>query len=629
MERRHAVIFQPEGLRTEVSRGESVLIAAQRCGIPIDAMCGGRGKCGKCLIRMGHGKATDHTPLEIALLLKAEMEKGLRLACQTYPVTDLVVNVPLAPRPISSKILTWGLELPVRLDPRLRIHAKKLMKPTLNDQLSDYARLLNAFEYRSIDLHLLRRLPSLLRSYDWNVAATSYLDEVVDVRGADQDRLYGAAVDVGTTTIVVYLIDLASGKVVAVESDYNAQIPYGEDVISRITYISRESDGLELLQKLVVEILNRLITRVAQQAKIDKELIYEVVCAGNTIMMSILLGIDPSHIATSPYIPPTTSGLAVKAREIRVEASPCGYLRTVPSISGYVGADVVSDVLVSGMHRRKDLSMLIDIGTNGEVVLGNRDAMLSASCAAGPALEGAEIAFGMRGMAGAIERVIINAESYEVFYRTIGNEKPRGVCGSGLVDVMASLRIAGIVDQTGRMRVEGQGSRPEFVVARAVETDIGKDITITQKDIRNLQLAKAAIFTGCSLLMRRMNIEASDLKNIFIAGAFGNYIDPVSAIVIGMFPDLPIVRIKSIGNGAGFGARLVLLSKRKNAEADDIARKIRYVELSAEGDFQREFLKALNIPHADGSLFPTAMRIIESKGRERPKDALGFDWAKH
>jgi len=630
MERRYAITFQPEGLRAEAHRGESVLVASQRCGIDLDSLCGGRGKCGKCLIRVGQGKVTEPTPSEVAILPKSDMERGLRLACQTYPVTDLVIDVLTAPRPVGSKILTWGLELPVIMDPRLRMRSEYLVRPTLGDQLSDEARLRKATKCRSVDLNLLRRLPSLLRRHGWRIAVTTYLDEVVDVREADSSELYGAAVDVGTTTVVVYLLDLVSGKVMTVESDYNAQIPYGEDVISRITYASREGDGLALLQKLIIGTINKLIARAAERAKVDKDLIYEVVCAGNTIMMNILLGIDPSNIATSPYVPPLTSGLAVKAVGLGMEVSQGGYMRALPSISGYVGADVVSDVLVSGMHRRKGLSMLIDIGTNGEVVLGNGRKMLSASCAAGPALEGAEISYGMRGMAGAIEKVAINAESHEVFYQTIGGGKPRGICGSGLVDALASLRVAGIVDQTGRMRVQDKrgDSIPEFVIARADDTEIGKDITITQKDVRNLQLAKAAIFTGCSLLMKRMNVKASELKNIFIAGAFGNYIDPVSAIVIGMFPDVPIARIKSIGNGSGFGARLALLSRMKSAEADEIARRIQYVELSAEDDFQREFLKALNLPHSDWCLFPAATRIIESRGKELPKGTLGFDGPK-
>jgi len=630
MERRHAIRFQPEGLRAEVLSGESVLVASQRCGIDLDSLCGGRGKCGKCLIRIGQGKATAPTPSEIAILPRSEMERGLRLACQTYPVTDLVVDVLTAPRPVSSKILTWGLELPVRLAPRLRMGSASLTRPTLGDQLSDEARLRKAIKCRSIDLNLLKRLPGLLRGHGWKVSAITYHDEVVDVRGSDGGGLYGAAVDVGTTTIVVYLLDLISGKVVAVESDYNAQIPYGEDVISRITYASREGDGLALLQKAVIGTVNKLIARAAERAKIDRDLIYEVVCAGNTIMMSFLLGIDPSNIATSPYVPPVTGGLAAKAVGLGVEVNPGGYLRTLPSISGYVGADIVSDILVSGMHRHEGLSMLIDIGTNGEVVLGRRNEMLSASCAAGPALEGAEISHGMRGMAGAIEKVAINAESHDVFYTTIGGGRPRGICGSGLVDALASLRVAGIVDRAGRMRVPGDGgdATPEFVIARAGDTEIGKDITITQKDVRNLQLAKAAIFTGCSLLMKRMKVRVGELKDIFIAGAFGNYIDPVSAIVIGMFPDVPLAKIKSIGNGAGFGARLALLSKSKGAEADEIARRVHYVELSAEGDFQREFLKALDLPHADGKLFPTATRIIESGGRELPKGALGSGGAK-
>lgn len=631
MERRHAIIFLPDGLRAEAHGGENALVASQRCGIDLDSLCGGRGKCGKCLIRVVQGKATEPTPSEIEILQKPEVEKGVRLACQTYPITDLVIDVLTAPRPVSSKILTWGLELPVRLGPRLKTRTVNLARPSLGDQLSDEARLRKAIKCRSVDLNLLKRLPGILRSSGWNVTATTYLDEVVDVRKAEGGGvMYGVAVDVGTTTIVVYLLDLVSGKVVTVESDYNAQIPYGEDVISRITYASRERDGLALLQKLVIGTVNALIARAAERAKVEKDLIYEAVCAGNTIMMSLLLGMDPSNIATSPYVPPVTGGLAVKAGELGVGVNPGGYLRTLPSISGYVGADVVSDVLVSGMHKREGLSMLIDIGTNGEVVLGRGHDMLSASCAAGPALEGAEISHGMRGMAGAIEKVAINAESHEVFYQTIGGGKPRGICGSGLVDALAALRVAGIVDRTGRMRAEGEGgvSIPEFVVARADDTEVGRDITITQKDVRNLQLAKAAIFTGCCLLMKRMNVRPSELRNVFIAGAFGNYIDPVSAIVIGMFPDVPVAKIKSIGNGSGFGARLALLSRIKSAEADEIARRIHYVELSAEGDFQREFLKALDLPHADGGLFPTATRIIEGGGKGLPKGTLGFAGAK-
>jgi uncharacterized 2Fe-2S/4Fe-4S cluster protein (DUF4445 family) len=630
MEPRYIIAFQPEGLRTEVAKDESVLIASQRCGIHIDALCSGRGKCGKCVIRVGHGEVTPPTPSEMGVLSKAEIEGGIRLACQTYPASDLIIHVPNASRPVSSKILTWGLELPITLNPYLRAMSRELDMPTLQDQRSDEERLRKALKCRSVDLQLLRRLPRLLRKGDWRISATIYRDEIIDLGG---DGLYGAAADVGTTTIVVYLIDLVSGNVVAVESDYNAQIPYGEDVISRIAYTTREKDGLGLLQKLVVETLNKLVTRAAEQAKVDKERVYEIVCAGNTIMTSILLGIDPSSIATAPYVPPVTGMIKVKAREVGVEMGQGGYLRTIPSISGYVGADVVADVLVSGLHRREGVSLLIDIGTNGEVVLGNRHGMLAASCAAGPALEGAEIAFGMRGMAGAIEKAAIRPDTYEVFYQTIGGGKPRGICGSGLVDALSSLAITGLVDRTGRMRSGQQQtagrSQVEFVLAKASETAIGKDITITQRDVRNLQLAKSAIYTGCSILMKMTNAKPDDLKNVFIAGAFGNYIDPVSAIVIGMFPDVPIGRIKSIGNGAGFGARLALLSRAKSAEAERITRRIRYVELSAEKDFQQEFLKALNLPHAEPSLFPTATRIIESGGRERPEAALEDGRAKH
>jgi len=621
MERKRTVTFQPEGLRAEIGEDESVLTASRRCGVQIESLCNGRGRCGKCLIRIEGGKATDPTRFETLALSEREIGSGIRLACQTYPISDLVVHVLAAPSATGSKILTWGLELQIEIDPYIKTVSIELNKPTLKDQRSDAERLRSALKTSSIDMHLLRHIPRLLREKDWKITATIYGREIIDVSAEGLGEAYGAAVDVGTTTIVVYLIDLASGKVLAVESDYNAQIPYGEDVISRITYASREKDGLAVLQRLVIGTINKLLDEVSKRAKIEKERIYEVVCSGNTIMMSILLGIDPSFIATAPYVPPDTSSIVVKAREIGVDINSGGYLRTIPSISGYVGADVVSDILVSGMHKREAISLLIDIGTNGEVVLGNRSRMFSASCAAGPALEGAEIKFGMRGMAGAIEKVAIDPESFEVFYKTIGGVRARGICGSGLVDVLASMAIAGIIDQTGKMKLnqqQSQGNAQEFVLVKANETEIGKDITITQRDIRNLQLAKAAIFTGCSLLMKKMRIKPKDIANVYIAGAFGNYIDPMSAMVVGMFPDVPMERIKTIGNGAGFGARLALLSRRKSKEAQDIASKIKYLELSGEEDFQKEFLKALNIPHAERSLFPTATRIIESKGKERP-----------
>ncbi|MBO3803322.1 MAG: DUF4445 domain-containing protein [Candidatus Brockarchaeota archaeon] len=617
MERKHTVTFQPEGLRVEVSEDDNLLTASRRCGVQIESLCGGRGSCGKCLVRIESGEATKPTRFEAQALSGAEMGSGVRLACQTCPISDLTVRVLASPRVPGSKILTWGLELKVKPDPYVKTVSKELPKPTLRDQRSDAERLRSALKQSSIDLLLLRQLPRLLREKDWKITATLYGREVVDVGGLDAGGAYGAAVDVGTTTIVVYLVDLASGKVMAVESDYNAQIPYGEDVISRIAYSTREKDGLATLQRLAIGTINKLLDEASKKANVEKGRIYDVVCSGNTIMLSFLLGMDPSFIATAPYVPPDTGSIAVKAREMGIDTNPGGYLRTVPSISGYVGADVVSDVLVSGMHKKEAVSLLIDIGTNGEVVVGNKHKMLSASCAAGPALEGAEITFGMRGMEGAIEKVAINPESLEVFYKTIGGAKPKGICGSGLVDALASLAMAGLVDSTGKLTEkarQGQG----FVLAKAEETEIGKDITITQKDVRNLQLAKAAIFTGCYLLMKKMRIKPEGVKNVYVAGAFGNYIDPTSAIVIGMLPDVPVERIKMIGNGAGFGARLALLSKGKTKEAQSVARKIKYLELSGEEGFQKEFLKALNIPHAERNLFPTADRIIGSRGKEHP-----------
>ena len=621
MRSRNSVEFQEESLKKAVSKCQSVLDAALSLGLEINSLCGGKGRCGKCLIRIQGGSVSPPTDSERRLIGKRSIDGGYRLACQVFPRGSVSVSIPSSSRPQAAKILTWGLELPVRIRPRTsKLHAR-LTRPTLHDQASDLERVLAAARARVIDLDVLSSLPSRIREAGWNVTLTSHSGEIVDVEPGDtRNELYGLAVDLGTTTVVAYLVGMNDGHIKGVESALNGQAVHGEDVISRVGFVTAETRRLRIMQRLVVDTVNDLITKLCLRSAARAENIYEVVCAGNTIMTSLFLGLDPSSIASAPFAPPFRSEMRVKAKHLGLQINPSAYVYTVPVVSGYIGGDVVCDTLVSGAHRSSDLCLLVDVGTNGEVVVGSRGRLYSASCAAGPAFEGAEITFGMRAEKGAIERVMIDPQNYQVYYRTIGGEKARGLCGSGLVDAIAWMLLSGVIDTGGKFvreletdRLKLASGQPSFVVCWARENSLEKDIVVTQKDVRSLQLAKAAMFAGCSILMKRRKISSSDIHRLYLAGAFGNYLDPVSASVIGLIPEVPLGRIKPIGNGSGFGARLYLLSERHRKEAAEIAVNSRHVELSAEPTFQKEFLDATYLPHRDPGLFPRAAKAIRRR----------------
>jgi uncharacterized 2Fe-2S/4Fe-4S cluster protein (DUF4445 family) len=468
----------------------------------------------------------------------------------------------------------------------------------------------------------MREIPTLLRHSDWKVTGTIALVpggyRLIDLQENDTSkRIYGAAVDLGSTTVVAYLWDLVSGSVVAVASNYNKQISCGEDILARVNFARK--NGLTKLQALAAESINAALTTASNSAGIDREDIYEVVVAGNTVMTHMLLGIDPAYIIAEPYVPVVQRALSVAANRIGIAGNQnCG-LFVFPAVSDFIGGDIIADILSCGMSEREEISLLIDIGTNFEIVLGNREWMFSCAGAAGPALEGGEVLFGMRANPGAIEKITVDPITLNPAYTTINTIKPRGITGSGLIDLLAELISACIIDRTGRINTSVENKRvrtgshfPEFVVAWARETDIGKDIVITENDIKNLIMSKASIHAACVTLMKEAGVTRHDISSIYFAGAFGNYLDKKNATIIGLIPEIEIDRIKNIGNGAVTGANLALINRRERKTLDEIARKIAYIELNAEPSFMDEYTSSTFLPHTDLTLFPGVQKLLET-----------------
>ncbi len=477
-----------------------------------------------------------------------------------------------------------------------------------------------------VSLPVLRKLGPALREGDWTVTVVLEMDSwdrpegpprVIDVLpGEHLESLWAAAIDIGTTSNVVWLVDLISGQVMAQAADYNGQIARGEDVISRIIYASK-GNGLEELQGLVMETLNRLLQRTARERGISTDEIYKVVVAGNTTMLHLFAGIPPESIRLMPFIPVVNHLPTFPAREIGLAVNPEATVDCLPGIASYVGADITAGVLSSGMCEKGELTLFIDIGTNGEMVLGDCTWLIACACSAGPAFEGAGVVYGMRATAGAIEEVWVNAETYEATYRVIGNEKPRGICGSGLISLMAEMFITGVIDKSGNInlnlpteRVRKGEHGPEYVVAWADETAIGEDIVITAVDIDNLMRAKAAIYAGFSVLARSVGLALADVGQVLIGGAFGQYINVEKAIQIGMLPDMPYDRFHFLGNTSVRGAYYALISREMRQRVTEVGRMMTYLELSADNTFFDEFNAALFLPHTDLTQFPSVAALL-------------------
>jgi uncharacterized 2Fe-2S/4Fe-4S cluster protein (DUF4445 family) len=593
--------------------GSTILEQAREIGIEIGSVCGGKGLCGKCkvIVIEGEDALSPLSDVERDRITDDEIERGYRLACQAKIVGDVVVEIPEESAP---RILIEGSETPTRLDPMVKGLVVKLPKPSFGDQKSDEERLISHLEdFYGIsavaDYETLRRIPIAIRENDFAAACVIWDGRLMDI-GPSAHEIYGVAVDIGTTTLVAYLVNLRSGETMGTYSMLNPQIPYGEDVMSRITYCIETRGGVRNLNQVIVDGINGTIKELCEKASIGSEKIYEICAVGNTPMHHLFLALDPKNLALAPYTPVLRRSLDVKAKKIGLKVNPNANLHLLPIIAGFVGADHVAVLLATEVYKSDITTLVIDIGTNSEIYLGNKDRCLCCSCAAGPAFEGAHIKCGMRATEGAIERFEIGKSTLIPRFKTIGGIKPKGICGSGMIDAVAEMlktgiiNHKGIINEIGNQRIRKGRNGNEYVVAWGAESSTGKDIVVTQDDIGEVQLAKAATYAGASILMGELGINSSDLDEVLLAGAFGSYIEPMNAMTIGLLPEVDLRKVKSIGNAAGIGAKKSLISKKLREEEGKITSKIEYVELAAHQKFEEEFLYALDIPHADLSLFP-------------------------
>ena len=604
------LIFFPNEKRVRVPPGVTLFDAASWNGIAIDSTCGGHGTCKKCKIRVIDG-AVPVTPLDIRAFTPEELRGGWRLACRVLAETDIRVEVPpLVTRP---KAATVGVGRQVILRPAVQKRYLELGEPSLTDQMTDMERVLariDDLELR-VDLHALRSVGRVLRAADYKVTAVIVDEVLIDVEPGDTSgRLFGIAFDLGTTTVVATLLDLSTGTPVAVDSMLNKQQPFGADVITRISAVMMDPAALGRLSGLAHETLAELARSVCEQGEVDPTEVYEVAVAGNATMTHIALGIDPEPLGVAPFIMSTRLYPEILAADLGIGAHPRARAVVFPAFGAYVGGDITAGLLASGMDRDARTRLFVDIGTNCEIVLGNREWLLATAAPAGPAFEGAAIRCGMRAADGAIEVVSMTPETIEL--KVIGDAEPAGLCGSGLVDAVTSLVRLRLLDGSGRLVPQEQaaelapglvsrltmlGQERVFVLHWLGDPgDVSRSIYLSQRDVRELQFAKAAIATGWQILLEESGLVPSDIQQVLLAGSFGSYLSPANAIRIGLVPKLPVLRVVSAGNVAGEGAKMALLSVRERAGGLALLEEVRYVELSDRADFNDRFVDQLQFP---------------------------------
>ncbi len=642
------ILFLPENRFIVVNRGENLLKAAMRADVHINASCGGAGSCGKCRVVIEKGEVKREPNPK---LTSEDIDKGYAMACQAAVLTDLEVRIPLEsrigdkriferaePLPSYGHLLSaddWEKRLPAwELDPPTRKVHVVMDQPSLDDNIADAERVKRTLAMTAgiknvvIDYKALQRLPNMLRQSGWDITVT-ILDSgeelrVVRVEQGDTTLHQSAiAIDIGTTTISAELLDLATGEVTARASDYNAQVAFGEDVITRIIYATKGT-GLAKMQSVVVGTIWNLIKNLVEQAGIEYCNITHMVIAGNTTMTHLLLGLNPKYIREEPYIPSATIFPWTKASDVGLRIAAGVYLYPVPCVASYVGGDITAGILASGIFNSDKLTLYIDIGTNGEMVLGNRDWLLSCSCSAGPAFEGGGVKHGMRATRGAIEQVRINKSNYEPMIITVENQKPIGICGSGLIDTLAELFLAGLINQKGKFdldlptdRLRSTDIGAEYVLVRAEDTATRRDIVITEVDIDNLMRAKAAVYAGIEILLSSMDMEIGMIDELLMAGAFGRYLEIDKAVAIGLMPDIGYDKIKFVGNGSLLGAHLAALSREMLSKSQEIARQMTYLELSMNPGFMEKYISALFFPHTNMDLFPSVKQQLEEINQEK------------
>jgi uncharacterized 2Fe-2S/4Fe-4S cluster protein (DUF4445 family) len=672
MIKKHTVILQPSGRRGQVDEGTSVRAAARELGVEIESICAENATCGKCMVLVEEGRFEKYnieskrehlSPIgaeERAYLLRRPRllkDKGweigqVRLSCQCRVLGDVLINVPEESRGNKQIVRKSARERAIEIKPSVRKYYVSLTPPNLERPIADWERLAKGLETSmglvrrgeeslprwfdlKIDYQCLRTLSSTLRQASWNVTVSVWQDqEVIAVQPGYVEDSYGAAVDIGSTTVALYLCNLRTGELLAAESEMNPQIVYGEDVMSRIQYSIEHPDGLEKLHKSIIATLNKLLKQAVKSANarqgeeiasgdpstslrsaqeqrprndIKAEDILEMVLVGNSTMHHLVLNLPPKDLGLAPFVPAIHASVDVKARELGLQISPSGNIHMLPTIASFVGADTSAMILAEEPHRQDENWLLIDVGTNAELILGSRKRLVCTSTPTGPALEGAHVEYGMRAAPGAIERVRIDEKTLEPRYKIVGEEewntgKAKGICGSAIIDAVAELFRTGIVDSRGKFRKgldtkrvrEGENGW-EYVIAWAGETSIGRDIPMTQQDVRQIQLAKAALFVAARTLLKRSGLQSPD--KIILAGGFGSYIDKEKAMLIGLIPDCELDRVYAVGNAAGDGARIALLNVEKRNEIDSVTRRVERFELPTDPEFQNQFMLATSFPH--------------------------------
>ncbi|MHB8909010.1 MAG: ASKHA domain-containing protein [Syntrophales bacterium] len=632
--KKYKVLFRPDDVTVEAGDGDNLLELARESGVAITAACGGDGVCGTCKVIIEQGEVDSLPGMQLAA---EEIAQGVRLACQCRVKGDLVVAVPEGSRmaAVASRRALVTAEEVMAVEgwkyapPIFKLYLE-LAPPTLEENSSDLTRLerelaKHGLDRYQIDLGFLERLPHVVREGDWKVTLTILKEgcgprlttvEAGDTRG----RLYGLAFDIGTTGVRGELLDLIEGKVLSRGVEYNGQRIYGDDVISRIAYCTKP-DGMAKLQQAVVATLNGLIAEMTNRANVPAGDVSYITIAGNTTMIQLLLAIDPKYLRLAPYVPAASLLPPLPARRLGLNVPKHVHLYTIPSVASYIGGDIVSGLVGTGIYQRPETVLYIDIGTNGETVVGNSDWMVSASCSAGPAFEGGGISCGMLATEGAIEGFGIDAKTKRPILATVGGVKPRGICGAGLISIVAGLLTGGIINQKGKFqsestdRVRTGNEGLEYLLAPAAETDVGKDIVLTEVDIDNLIRAKAAMYAGYQTLLKSVGLSFNDLDRVIIAGTFGSHLDIEEAITIGLMPEIDRTKFFFVGNGSLLGARLSSFSTELIEAGRRVARMVTNIELSENGDFMHHYIASMFLPHTESALFPEATRRLNELSR--------------
>jgi uncharacterized 2Fe-2S/4Fe-4S cluster protein (DUF4445 family) len=619
------VNFGPHGKSVRVPQGTTLLEAARLADVYINASCNGKGACGKCkLVVTAGGTQNPPTPL----LSDTEKEKRYILACQSKVVEDVTLEIPPEILERKLKVAGMGKEAAERLkgvveeiEPMLKEIPLELSPPTIDDSVSDLDRLNRGLKKTGCDvtrlnvgIKVMRQLAEAVRREDWKLTASvirrKCSNEILEVRpGNGSVSPFGLAIDLGTTTVVVYLVNMLDGQIVAAASGHNRQAECGDDVINRI--VCAEKDGVKKLSRMVLATINALIGDVLDSAGIDAAQVKNVVVSGNTTMAHLLLQIEPRYIRREPYIPTVTEFPILKAGEIGFKTNPIAAVFTMPGPASYVGGDIVAGVLYTGLHREDPLTLFIDVGTNGEIVLGNKEWMMTAACSAGPAFEGGGIRWGMRAEEGAVEKVAIDPETFEPVWSTVDDQSPRGICGSGMIDLISELLNAGIIDRSGRFqsdmdhpRISKIKDEAVYILVPADQTAMNEEIVFTESDIKTLIYSKGAVYAGFTTLLNEAGMDLSMIDRIIIAGGFGQYLDIDKAISIGLLPDIERTRFTYTGNSSIAGAYMALLSSTYRQETAQISNAMTYIDFSSNSRYMDEFTSALFLPHTDLDMFP-------------------------